>query len=90
MVVNVHMPNTCDNIDVYKDYVRKIVRALHPAAHCMSVILGEWNFRYMEDRRFLGDGTFGPGDRAQCDAFQDICGKWCELHQPGPTRRVIV
>eukprot|EP00959_Pyramimonas_sp_CCMP1952_P213332 4463490-Pyramimonas_sp.AAC.1 len=55
----------------------------------MSIILEDWNFVHMEDGRFLGDGSFGPGDRAQCDAFQEIGGQWCELHQPDPARRDI-
>eukprot|EP00959_Pyramimonas_sp_CCMP1952_P383975 8047271-Pyramimonas_sp.AAC.1 len=68
------MPNTCDDIVEYKRYLRAIERALPPAAHCASIILGNWNFVHMGGGRLTGRGAFGPGGRSQRDACQEICG----------------
>eukprot|EP00959_Pyramimonas_sp_CCMP1952_P391498 8204331-Pyramimonas_sp.AAC.1 len=54
----------CDYIFECKRYFRASERVLPPAAHCMSIILGDGNFVHMEDGSFLGDGSFGPGGRA--------------------------
>eukprot|EP00959_Pyramimonas_sp_CCMP1952_P085127 1780092-Pyramimonas_sp.AAC.1 len=68
------MPNTCDDVHIYHQHLRLINTALSAAAHTMGVILGDWNFCTMEDGRSLVSGEIGPGDRMQCDAFQEHCG----------------
>eukprot|EP00959_Pyramimonas_sp_CCMP1952_P266493 5571281-Pyramimonas_sp.AAC.1 len=74
VVHNVRAPNTCDDVRIYHQYLRLINAALPAAAHTMVFILREWNFCTMEDGRFLVSGEVGPGDRLQCDAFQEHCG----------------
>eukprot|EP00959_Pyramimonas_sp_CCMP1952_P449276 9407246-Pyramimonas_sp.AAC.1 len=61
-IVNVHMPNTPDNINLFKTVLRVPRREVPMPAEHVTALLGDWNFTLEgEGRQKAHGGLRSPG-----------------------------
>eukprot|EP00959_Pyramimonas_sp_CCMP1952_P258516 5403739-Pyramimonas_sp.AAC.1 len=56
-IIDVHMPNTNEQIGTYRRALSSLCERLPPAASCHAIVLGDWNFALSAEGRLRADGT---------------------------------